>query len=194
MRWGALVAVVALLVVGVAAYAVGKGTSSDDLTLCAAKSNGDLDLAENGKCAKSEDKVIVPVADGSLEAVNYVTGPANEQCHVKPGTFCKGTKSGSWGNGSNDYARAGFYKDSDGIVHLQGVASLESSGGHGGFQPEGPFYLPPAFQPSDARVYVVAGGQAFSGTTLVEVRPNGLVATPDPAAVLVSLDGISFRP
>ncbi len=194
MRWGALVACVALLVAGVAAYAVGKETSSDDLKVCAAKSDGDLDLAENGKCAKNEDKVIIPVADGTLEPVNYVTGPANEQCATKPGSFCKGTKSGSWGNGPSEYARAGFYKDTDGIVHLMGVAQLAATGGHGGFEPEGPFHLPSAFQPSDARVFVVAGGQVFAGTTLVEVRPNGLVATPDPAAVIVSLDGISFRP
>jgi len=194
MRWGALVACVALLVVGAAAYAVGKGTSSDDLTVCAAKSNGDLDLAENGKCAKNEDKVIIPGATETLEPVNYVTGPATEGCHVKPGTFCKGTKSGSWGNGASEYARTGFYKDTDGIVHLMGVARLDATGGHGGFEPEGPFYLPSAFQPSDTRVFVVAGGAALNTTTLVEVRANGLVATPDPAAATVSLDGISFRP
>jgi len=194
MRWGALVACVALLVVGVAAYAVGKSTSGDDLTLCAAKSDGDLDLSANGRCAKSEDKVIITSADDTLEPVNYVTAPATEQCHVKSGTFCKGTKSGSWGNGSSEYARAGFYKDTDGIVHLMGVAQLDATGGHGGFEPEGPFYLPPAFQPSDTRVFVVAGGAALNTTTLVEVRANGLVATPDPAAVTVSLDGISFRP
>jgi hypothetical protein len=194
MRWGALIACVAMLVVGVAAYAVGKGTDAGELTVCAAKSDGDLDLAKGGNCAKDEQKLTIPRGDGALEPVNNVGGPASEQCASKPGTFCKGTKSGSWGNGSSEYARAGFYKDSDGIVHLMGVASLASSDGHGGFEPEGPFYLPSAFQPGDSRAFVAAGGQVLAGTTLVEVRPNGLVATPDPAAVIVSLDGISFRP
>lgn len=193
MRWGALVACVALLVVGVTAYAVGKGSSPDDVTLCAAKSDGDVDLAKQGKCDANERKVEV-AGGGALEPVNYVGGPATEQCQQKPGTFCKGTKSGSWGNGSGEYSRPGFYKDSDGIVHLVGVARLEASGGHGGFEPEGPFYLPAAFQPDSARAFVVPGGQVFAGTTLVEVRANGLVATPDPQAVIVALDGISFRP
>jgi hypothetical protein len=193
MRWGALVACVALLVVGFAAYAVGKSTSGDDLTLCAAKSDGDLDLAKNGKCDSDERKLTISDDGGELEPVNYVGGQT-EGCHLKPGTFCLGMKSGSWGNGPSGFARAGFYKDSDGIVHLMGVARFDATGGHGGFEPEGPFFLPSAFQPSDARAFVVAGGAALNSTTLVEVRASGLVATPDPAATIVSLDGISFRP
>ncbi|HZO05096.1 MAG TPA: hypothetical protein VFB52_01815 [Solirubrobacterales bacterium] len=202
--------------VAVAGYAIGAGGSSKNLVLCAEKKDGDLALASaKGKCAKGEKKLTVakegPVgpqgapgpagadANATLEAVHYVTGPPNPKCFEQAATFCKGESlSGGWRNLSqyvSGYEDVGFYKEANGTVHLVGTAYYSSSGGEsGGFEPEGPFYLPPGFRPAKTLGFTApgAGGQSLAGTAPVLIRPNGAVAILSPVES-VALDGISFR-
>jgi hypothetical protein len=218
----------AVLVVGIAAYAVGAGKSSSDVTLCAVNKGGELSLASHGKCGKGEKKLTIakqgPVGPqgaqgpqgavgpaGSAatvvppEAVHYVTGPPTDECKANPGTFCKPSGlsfewiNGSEGAPSSDFERVGYFKDPSGFVHLVGVAQFRTGGGGsgGGFEPEGPFYLPPGYRPGHVEAFAAASNEGFDPTTLVktspvEIRPDGTVATMQ-FEYLVSLSGIVFR-
>ncbi len=220
MRFGLGIAIVSVLVVGIAAYAVGAGKSSNDVTLCAVKKSGELSLASHGKCGKGEKKLTIakqgpvgpqgaPGASGTpgsdaatrLEPVHYVTGPGTVACQANPGTFCKPSNlSGEFENFvdifGGDHERVGYYKDSTGMVHLTGVAEWTSSGGSaGGFVPEGPFYLPPGYRPAHALAFEVVGGsiENLNASRTIEVRVDGLVWAPETWKP-VSLDGVSFRP
>jgi hypothetical protein len=97
-----------------------------------------------------------------------------------------------------NYGRVGFYKDAAGVVHLTGVASAAVGGVVYGFQPEGPFYLPPGYRPSVVRMFTVPSQtnpeEAFSDSLTVVVKPNGVVAlrTNDNFRE-VALEGVAFR-
>ncbi len=212
-RLGLGLMVAVLAVVAIAAYAVGAGKSSSDVTLCAVKKSGDLSLASNGKCGKGEKKLTIakqgPVgpqggvgpagsaANVVAEPVHYVATPPTPECPAKPGTFCKATnQSGGWLNVEEvfggGYEKVGYYKDPSGIVHLVGLADYSSSGGSaGGFVPEGPFYLPVGYRPSHTEVFKVASGSGLLDSSTVEVRPSGLVAAEETD---LNLSGITFRP
>ncbi|HZO05097.1 MAG TPA: hypothetical protein VFB52_01820 [Solirubrobacterales bacterium] len=216
-RWTVLALLAGVAVIAIGAYAIGAGKSSKDLVLCAAKKGGDLSLATaKGKCAKGEKKLTVakegPVgpagpqgAPGSAanvasEPVTYVTGPANDQCFEKPGTFCE-SESGyvTWGNYSPEFGNVGYYKDAAGVVHLTGVASSAVGGVVFGFQPEGPFYLPPGYRPSVVKMFSVpsqtAPEEEFSDHVTIRVRPNGVVAiSTDDNVREVALEGVAFVP
>ena len=60
-----------------------------------------------------------------LEAVHYVTGSGSLTCAANPGTFCRGNESGErWANFAESapgYENAGFYKETNGTVHLVGT-------------------------------------------------------------------------
>jgi hypothetical protein len=218
-RWVALTVLAAVAIVAVAGYAIGAGKPSKDLVLCATKKSGDLSLASaKGKCAKGEKKLTVakegpvgPVGPAgspgvnavvTAEPVHYVTGPATDQCKANPGTFCKPSGlSYEWLN-EGDYNATnrelvGYFKDSAGYVHLVGVALFRTGGGGtgGGFEPDGPFYLPPGYRPARAEAFGAAAATgfnptAFTGGGFVEIRPDGTVAT---EAQLVGLGGIVFK-
>ena len=220
MRLGLGLAVIAVFVVGAAAYAIGAGNSSKDLVLCASKKSGDLSLASaKGKCGKGEKKLSVakegPVgpagaagavgpagapgvdANATLEAVHYVTGSGSVVCATNPGTFCRGVDSGErWANLSVSvpgFENAGFYKEANGTVHLVGSVRYFNSGGEAdGFDPPGAFVLPPGFRPAQTRAFKVPSGTVTSlaSSTTVEVKANGAVAVGFENA---ALDGISFR-
>lgn len=205
----------AVAVVGIGAYAIGAGKSSKDLVLCANKKSGDLSLATaKGKCAKGEKKLTVakegpagPVgaagpagsnANVVPETIHYVTGPANDQCFEKPGTFCESDLGyAQWGNYTSEYGSVGYYKDASGSVHLTGVASGSFGGVSGSFEPEGPFYLPPEYRPGVVKIFTVPSQvspeEEFKGQVTILVRPNGVVALRGDNYRQVALDGVAFR-
>jgi hypothetical protein len=219
MRWSLGIGVVTVLVVGIAAYAVGAAKSSSDVTLCAVNKGGELSLTSHGKCGKGEKKLTIakqgpqgaPGPQGAAgpagsaanvvpEAIHYVTHPGTTACQANPGTFCKPENlSGEFENYSElwatDNERVGYYKSASGVVHLTGVAEWGSSGGSaGGFVPEGPFYLPSGYRPAHIRVFSVPGGSGgLDETRAIQIRPDGLVYAPGTWNP-VSLDGVTFRP
>ena len=87
----------------------------------------------------------------------------------------------------------GFYKDREGIVHLEGVAKLAEDGAI--------FTLPPGYRPARGKIIVFErlddGLTLIAGTgTLSEGDPiDGMVIASEEAAQekLYSLEGISFR-
>jgi hypothetical protein len=90
------------------------------------------------------------------------------------------------------FGSVGFYKDHEGIVHLQGIAET------GNISPTFVFTLPPGFRPAagktfvaeqvkEAAAYIFGGSQSFEGIDL-SGKVFGL-ETENP----VVLDGITFR-
>jgi hypothetical protein len=96
------------------------------------------------------------------------------------------TFQGSWTNYSNGFANAGYYKDKEGRVHLQGTVINFTDLG------TTIFILPTGYRPS-------ASGILFFPSLItvhpgcVLINPNGIVELGCGATNLANLDGISFR-
>jgi len=120
-----------------------------------------------------------------LEATHLVGAPGEP-----------GFENGSFnfpGEGGISFNPVGFYKDHEGIVHLQGIAKVGTSA----TSLPSIFTLPPGFRPAagklillepiDERPTIVAGGNTvLSGLDL----SGKVIGTEEEAAVL---DGITFR-
>jgi hypothetical protein len=126
------------------------------------------------------------VANGlaPLEAVHLV-GSAGE-----PG-FENGSGPVPSESGLN-FNAPGFYKDHEGIVHLQGAALA----GKGSASIVSVFTLPPGFRPAAGKIIIGGGLGAFtiiggSNTTVPGLDLSGKVAGQEEELVL--LDGITFR-
>jgi hypothetical protein len=99
----------------------------------------------------------------------------------------------------NGHSRGGFFKDGDGVVHLQGVVKAVDGVAactSGGSDVE-IFQLPTGYRPSERKVFMtIAGGNTVSR---VNVDSDGKVSLEDDAGLLanaesfLSLDGLSFR-
>lgn len=138
-----------------------------------------------------------------LEATHFVGTPG------QPG-FQSGS-SNNPGEAGVKFQAVGFYKDHDGIVHLQGLAKIGTTGGISPI-----FTLPAGFRPASGTIMVVNGfcfgeggkcttdspggdEQTYSrilvvgsGTSVSGVTLDGMVIGPPETSV--SLDGITFRP
>ncbi len=105
------------------------------------------------------------------------------------GEFCIGENQSRWVNTGNGYAPAAFSRDGSGLVRLQG--SVTSNNGLD-FPQEAVFYLPVGYRPTQNRRFAasVAGGAGY-----VDVLTNGaVVSSSQVTAIVLSLDGITFRP
>ena len=88
-----------------------------------------------------------------------------------------------WENSGNKLAPVSFYKDREGVVHLEGLASQESNGG------DLVFTLPSGYRPKERLLFQVFG---YSGApTDAFVDPDGTVHAGNETEV--SLSGITFR-
>jgi hypothetical protein len=87
-----------------------------------------------------------------------------------------------WQNNGNGFAPVSFYKDREGVVHLEGLAEGSSA-------PALVFTLPPGYRPTEYLLFVTFG---YSGAaTDVRVAANGEVTVTNEFEV--SLNGVSFR-
>jgi hypothetical protein len=82
------------------------------------------------------------------------------------------------------YAAAGFFKDSMGVVHLEGSVKAVSL-----VAPE-IFVLPPGYRPSGRERFSTPG---LGTTGSVDVRADGTVGFNTGTVAFVSLSGIAFR-
>lgn len=204
-----LAAIVIVAVAGVAVAASGGG--SNEVTLCAKKTDGALSLAAKGKCGKGEKRLVIskqgpqgaPGQQGSPgpagaagttapiqpEAVHFVSPPVAAGCDVSPGTYCgtPGPGNAQWQN-FQDWGPVGYQKDAAGYVHLQGGSAFGGSGNTS----DQIFYLPPGYRPA---VKTQIAATECDGTAIsVLIGTDGSI-DPDPVNFLcVILDGVSFHP
>lgn len=88
----------------------------------------------------------------------------------------------SWINEGEEWNLGKFYKDKQGIVHLEGVLSYGTSNLI--------FNLPIGYRPSKRCIFTIS---TASGIGRVDIFPNGNVELMSGQHLLLSLDGISFR-
>lgn len=205
----------AIVVVGVAAYAVGAGKSSSDMILCAAKKGGDLTLADSkGKCGKGEKKLTIakqgpvgpigpvgpqgavgPSGTSAVPEGPHFVAPATTACAINTGSFCVTETGLCWDNANagGGLAPVAYRKDFDGFVHIEGAyENTNSQGACGGDETRPVFYLPQGFRP-------VGGAQRFKVSNctgydsgLIVVATNGLVSAGSETTNCLALSGIVF--
>jgi hypothetical protein len=159
------------------------GTQVNEATLGTVPTANSAANAANANTAATASTANVANALSPLEATHIVGAPG------QPG-FENGSSNVSFpGVQLNP---VGFYKDHDGIVHLQGVAKVGN-----GTAITSIFTLPPGFRPASGHVAVfeqsledaaLVGG---SNTVLEEIDLSGKVA--GAKEELANLDGITFR-
>lgn len=160
------------------------GTQVNEATLGTVPSADKANSANSANSASSANTAGTANALSPLEATHLV-GASGEP----------GFENGSFnfpGAEGISFNPVGFYKDHEGIVHLQGIAEGGSSTGVASV-----FTLPPGFRPAAGKLIVleqlnkstviIAGSNAvLSGTDL-----SGKVLGPEEEPVV--LDGITFR-
>jgi hypothetical protein len=120
-------------------------------------------------------------ASAATAEIASAIGPS-EPRHVVAAEGEVGFNSG-WGNFSPS-TPASFYKDPEGIVHLEG--EVKRTGGSNDII----FTLPPGFAPLQAQGFVV---QATGAATTVSVRANGDVSFGLGPTGQIPLNGLSWR-
>lgn len=92
----------------------------------------------------------------------------------------------NWTNFGSGYANAAYWKDENGVVHLEGLIKSGTLG-------VAAFVLPPGYRPSAARIFTT-----FSNNTVgaIQIQADGSVqplAIGTASNASYSLNGISFR-
>ncbi len=200
-------------VVAYLALFVALGGSAFAATLLGKNSVGTKQLKKNAVTSPKIQKQAITankVKNGTLtgtqiEASTLGTVPAADQAHsaqtadsLSPvenwheiGSPGEPEFEHSWHNFGGLFARAAFYKDHEGIVHLKGTVT----GGLGAV-----FRLPAGYRPTERLIfpaYCSGGGCSASGDGNAEVwgtnAPPELVGAVEILGVTSGLDGISFR-
>lgn len=100
------------------------------------------------------------------------------------GSWTNATMSNGWLNyDPNNYAPARYWKDPDGVVHLQGLIKGGTLGG------ATIFTLPVGMRPKLGLLYATASNNAFARC---DIKADGTVAAAAGSATWYSLDGICF--
>jgi hypothetical protein len=178
----ALVVAVLALIAGATGAAVAEPASDSAVTKKKVKKIADkeiqklaagLSVANAANAAALEGKPASAFASASSEPYHEVGSPGEP-----------GFQSG-WVNTGGGFATAGFYKDSQSVVHLKGTIE---GGGNGDVA----FTLPEGYRPGAALFLGAAGAGTQAGQLLI--APSGSVAPAcDVPPCTVGMDGLGFR-
>lgn len=162
-----------LVVAGGTAYATHEQILSSDIV------NGEVRTADLGTNAVTSAKV----ANNSLTLVDINKPPwqvvadnpqtASNPCPAQTAVFC-GEADGDyiWTNYGEVWQTARFFRDSVGVVHVQGLVQLERSADLGPSPPLDVviFILPPGYRPANALTFPVVcqANDSDASTTVVE--------------------------
>ena len=124
------------------------------------------------KDTSSGNAIFKASSNGSLEPRHYV------------GTTGQPTFQNSWVNYGSPYSLAAFYKDNQGIVHLEGMIKS-------GTMNTIIFTLPTSYAPTQDLHFVVDSNNNFGA---VDVNISGGVNATVGNKAWIVLDGITFRP
>jgi hypothetical protein len=218
-RLAAWLVVAALAVLALVAVANGRGSGT--VALCAKGDAGALRLAKNGKCGAGERKVSIakqgprgaagnpgptgPPGPAGADASAAVLAPEPVQfvqtwpeevggsCSEKPGFFCAYSAL-KFDNVGGGFAKVGYFKDSSGFVHLQGMTKYVCHNNcNGASYGSTIFYLPPGYRPDAIREYAIDRCETGQ-LRYIDITPDGAVTLSTEACGSESLDGISFHP
>ena len=140
--------------------------------------------AETTRAEAAEAAIQNSISTNSVNGVGAITIEAKHFV----GAAGEPAFQNGWGNFSAGYAPCSFYKDSDGIVHLEGMIS-------GGIVNAGDviFTLPEGYVPADSTFFGTASANNF-GIVIVNSGNNNGVSVFSGSNAWVALNGISFRP
>lgn len=108
--------------------------------------------------------------------------------------FLNGSENRTFPTPPGEYQQVGFYKDGQGIVHLEGVVKPGTVDPLVGLIFELPVGYRPApgkflaFQPTSEQSVLIGG----TGTKLSTVTTSGMVVVPNPDGSAIPLSGITF--
>lgn len=153
----------------------------------------DINLAKLGTVPSANNAVHATTADtaGSLSPPepSHVVGAQGEP------PFLSGSANRTFPVAGASYQPVGFFKDHEGVVHLEGVVDAGKEGSTPGLI----FVLPPgyrpasgkvlAFEPAEKRGILVSG----VGVNLGGMDLSGGVYAPETEAGSIPLNGITFR-
>ena len=151
------------------AYVAGDGGVATDTTLAGDGSSGN------------------PLGIAPLEARRYVADP--ESIGVGGVGIGEAVFQNGWNNLGNTFANVAFYKDNQGIIHLEGSAS-------GGVSDQPIFTLPEGYRPTTGTLGFAAGLGNGWNFIWVYISTDGTVRSGSNGSLTnqVALDGITFLP
>lgn len=179
------------------------------ITACYAKSNGALRVVDaKKKCSRREKRLTFNQQgrdgrDGTAGApgqngTNGTNGTNGSDATIPPvesrhvvGQSGQPSFENNWTT-STGFDPPSFWKDRDGVVHLEGNTFHGPAGANLAFQTI--FTLPPGYRPTDDLRFTVPTASAGSRTTL-RVDPDGKVS-PEEANInggSLTMDGVTFR-
>jgi hypothetical protein len=150
----------------------------------------DINLAKLGTVPSATSAVSATTA-GTASALTapeaiHLVGAAGEP------TFQDGTSNSPGGSGIN-FAPASFYKDHEGIVHLEGIVEVGTTA------PGEIFTLPPGFRPASGIIQVFPNLENHtvfiggSNTVVASLDISGEVLSGGAVSKPIVLSGITFR-
>lgn len=170
------------------AYVVGSGTGSSDKVYLSANQwgGGTNTLGAANNCQYGS------YMGGTFTVGASSNGAKNNGLGLGGGALVVGGDSsvhlvggfaGTWVNFGGGFNSAGYSKDADGVVHLQGLIKFGVIG-------SAAFTLPAGFRPAGTCNFPVASNGAYGQ---VSVDSGGVVTPSVGSNVYVSLEGLSFR-
>ena len=148
-----------------------------------------LSIIDNGRLDLKEDNGSVALSIATNGNVGIGTTSPSAKLTVTGGTtnlqqenWRIPTLLNSWQNYGGSFNRIGYFKDSQGIVHLKGLVRNGTSNLI--------FNLPSGYRPSGTEIYVVIAGNAIGR---VDINSSGAVSRVVGSATYISLDSITFR-
>jgi hypothetical protein len=144
-----------------------------------------------------------PGPEAVTRVIDAPAAPTNGNCTVSPpaiGQFCgviDGTGAYNRWRSKAGYQPLGFYKDGQGLVHIEGEVDYNSTGGGAsgttGYPGPTIFVLPDAYRPAAKRLFSVYNVR--SNPDFITVGTDGHVDIGSAnRSELLQLDGINYRP
>jgi hypothetical protein len=153
----------------------------------------DINLAKLGTVPAANNAAHATTADSA----NSI--PPAEPSHVVGASgeppFLSGSANRTFPVAGASYQPVGFFKDHEGIVHLEGVADAGKEGSTPGMI----FILPPGYRPANSKVLAFEPAEERGilisgvGVNLGGIDLSGGVYAPETEAGSIPLNGITFR-
>jgi hypothetical protein len=163
-------------------------TNTEILTIESSSYNAGTNTATGYNFVNNEKPVPASKFRGWLKGVQQlISWLKSDSPQLTQEAWNAPTLLNSWANFGGTHAPAGYFKDSNGVVHLRGLVSGGTIGTTAVI-----FTLPLNYRPAFQEIFVIRNG-AGSGIAEVRIQPNGEVIAYSGADSWWSLAGITFK-